>query len=152
MRISDVMASEVTTVSPDSSLSDAADLMRARRVRYLPVINRGRLVGLLSDLDLDAAWPSAATTLDVREIPYQLARVRVDSVMTRDVATVRPEAPILEAARLMRDWRIRALPVVRLGRVVGIVTEGDLLARIPALLDERESRRRDQGEPPAPDG
>lgn len=139
MRTGELMSSEVGTIQAGASLLDAAHAMRTRGVHHLPVTAEGRLVGLLSAEDLDAAWPSAATTLTRGEIHGALARVPVEAVMARDVVTLRPETPILEAARLMRDWSIRALPVVNRGQVVGVLTEHDLVAKIPALLGESHS-------------
>jgi acetoin utilization protein AcuB len=141
MRVRDVTAGQVTTIASDASLSHAADLMRARGLRHLPVVDHGRLVGLLSDLDLDAAWPSAVTTLTVGEIAHRVSQVRVESAMKRDVVTVRLETPIVEAARLLRDRRVGALPVVRRGEVVGIVTEGEILAAMAKLLEGSDARR-----------
>jgi len=137
MRVRDLIAGEVTRVAAEASLSHARDLMRVRGVRNLPVVDDGRLVGVLSDLDLDAAWPSAATTLTFGEIAYQLSQVRVDSVMRRDVVTVRPETPVVEALRLLRERRDRALPVVRRGEVIGMITESEILGVIPELLEGR---------------
>jgi acetoin utilization protein AcuB len=135
MRVRDVTAGQVMTVAAEASLSRAADLMRACGLRHLPVVDHGRLVGVLSDLDLDAAWPSAGTTLTVGEIASRLSEVRVDSAMQRDVVTVRLETPIVEAARLLRDRRVGALPVVRRGEVVGMVTESQILAAMAELLE-----------------
>jgi acetoin utilization protein AcuB len=141
MRVRDIIAAGVTTVAADASLSHAADLMRGRGVRHLPVVDHGRLVGILSDLDLDAAWPSAVTTLTFGELAYELSRVRVDAAMTRDVVTVRPETPIVEAARLLWDRRVRALPVVHRGEIVGMVTESEILAAMSELPEGSDPSR-----------
>jgi acetoin utilization protein AcuB len=141
MRVRDLIAADVTTVAADASLSEAAQLMRVRGVRHLPVVDHDRLVGVLSDVDLDAAVPSAVTTLMFGEIAYQLSQVRVESAMNRHLVTVRPETSIVEAARLLRDRKIRALPVVRNGKVVGVVSEREILAAMPGLLAGRDPAR-----------
>ena len=106
--------------------------MRRHRIDHLPVVERGALVGIVTATDLDAAAPSAATTLTVREVRDRLSRIPVSQAMTRDVIAVAPETPLAEAARLMRDRDLGALPVVRGDEVVGILTVSDLLAELQA--------------------
>ena len=132
MRVGDRAWRGIVTVSPAESLAAAAELMRRHRIDHLPVVERGALVGIVTATDLDAAAPSAATTLTVREVRDRLSRIPVSQAMTRDVIAVAPETPLAEAARLMRDRDLGALPVVRGDEVVGILTVSDLLAELQA--------------------
>ena len=132
MRVGDRAWRGIVTVSPAESLAAAAELMRRHRIDHLPVVERGALVGIVTARDLDAAAPSAATTLTVREVRDRLSRIPVSQAMTRDVIAVAPETPLAEAARLMRDRDLGALPVVRSDEVVGILTVSDLLAELRA--------------------
>jgi acetoin utilization protein AcuB len=124
------MAREPWTVEPDARISEAARVMSVRRVRRLPVTAAGsrgaRLVGILSTHDVWHACPAGRHPLSVVDWPSE-SDVPVHSVMTRDVLTVAPTTPIETAASLLRKHRIGALPVLDDGRLVGIVTESDLL-------------------------
>jgi acetoin utilization protein AcuB len=101
--------------------------MRRKVIRHLLVTEGERLVGIVTDRDIRLNLPSPATSLSVWEINYLLTKLTVGDVMTKAVITVEPERPIEEAARLMLERRIGALPVVSEGGLVGILTETDLL-------------------------
>jgi acetoin utilization protein AcuB len=134
------MSQDPVTIPPDISVPDALRLMRDRKVRRLPVLDRhGQLVGIVSDKDLLHASPSPATTLAVWEIPELLAKLKVDRVMTREVVTISEEAPVEEAARIMADRQIGGLPVMRGKTLVGIITETDLFKLFLQLLGGRRS-------------
>ncbi len=141
MLVGDRMSHPVITIPPDMPVVDALNLMRTEHIRRTPVVKDGKLVGIVSDKDLLNASPSPATTLSVWEINYLLSKITVEEVMTSDVITVTEDTPIEEAARIMADNKIGGLPVVRDGKVVGIITETDLFkiflemmgARIPGV-------------------
>ena len=99
------------------------------------VVHHDRLVGLVMADDLAAARPSAATTLSIGEVRGALARIPVESIMRRDVATIVPDTPIAEAARLMRDGR-GPLAVLAGDDLVGLVGAAELLSEV-----EREESR-----------
>lgn len=128
MRVGERMTRDVVTVQPEQSLDEAARLLKRHRTRYLAVVRKGRLVGMIADRDLMAAWPSPATTLTVGEIRFHLSRIPVKEVMTPEAITIAPWTPLAEAARLMRDWGLGALPVIKGGELVGILTDSDLVA------------------------
>ncbi len=128
MLIGDVMRRDLLTVSPATTLPEAVRLTRERGVRHLPVVDGALLVGIVSDRDLKRAMASPATTLEAHELAYALERVRMDELMTRAVITIAPMFPVEEAARLMVKEKISALPVTEGGRLVGIITETDVLA------------------------
>lgn len=115
-------------VDENDSMKVAMDILRDREIRHLPVLKGGdKLVGILSETDIKQASPSPATALEIREIYYLLDKVKVKQIMTRRPYTVSPNAPIEEAALVMREKKIGCLPVVEGGRLVGILTETDIL-------------------------
>jgi acetoin utilization protein AcuB len=121
------MSLSPTTVGPATSVSEAREVMRRKVIRHLLVTEGERLVGIITDRDIRLNLPSPATSLSVWEINYLLAKLTVGDVMTKAVITVEPERPIEDAARLILEHRIGALPVMEDGRLVGILTETDLL-------------------------
>ena len=127
MRVKEWMSVSPTTTGPKTSVSEARELMRRKVIRHLLVTEGERLVGIITDRDIRLNLPSPATSLSVWEINYLLARLTVGDVMTKAVITVGPERPIEEAARLILEHRIGALPVVSDGQLTGILTETDLL-------------------------
>jgi acetoin utilization protein AcuB len=127
MLVRDKMSSEVRTIAPDQSLRTARERMHKYGVRRLPVVEHGKLVGIVTDRDVRQAWASPATSLPVHESLYLLEHVTVAEVMTWKTVTVTPDTPLVEAARLLHDHKIGGLPVVEGGAVVGMITETDLL-------------------------
>ncbi len=127
MLVEDVMQTAVITITPKTSLPDAMRLVRHRGIRHLPVVEDDTLVGIVSDRDLKQAMASPATDLESHELRYLLDALTVDEIMTRAVVTVGRMFPIEEAARLMVTEKISALPVTERGRLIGIVTETDVL-------------------------
>ena len=127
MLVEDVMQAAVITITPKTSLPEAMRLVRHRGIRHLPVVEDDRLVGIVSDRDLKQAMASPATALESHELRYLLDAVTVDEIMTRAVVTVGRMFPIEEAARLMVTEKISALPVTERGKLIGIVTETDVL-------------------------
>ena len=116
------------SVDENDSMKKAMDLLRERDIRHLPVLKDGeKLVGILTERDIKQASPSPATALEIREIYYLLDKVKVKQIMTRRPYTISSTAPIEEAALIMREKKIGCLPVVDAGRVVGILTETDIL-------------------------
>jgi len=127
MRVRALMTGATITVPPDTPVLDARQLMAKERIRHLLVTDGGELVGIVTDRDIRLNMPSPATSLSVWELNHLLTKLTVDEVMTRSVMTVGPDREASDAARLMLDHRIGALPVVDGGVLIGIVTETDLL-------------------------
>ena len=128
MLVRDVMQTKLITASPQTTLPDALKLVAQRRVRHLPVVDSdGALAGIVSDRDLKQAMASPATSLEAHELLFLLDRLRVEQIMTRTVITIGPMSPVEEAARLMVQEKIGALPVMDGGELVGILTETDVL-------------------------
>ncbi len=139
MLVGDRMTPRPITVAKDTSVDKALQLMHSENVRRLPVVDKhGKLIGIVSELDLLKVSPSPATTLSIYEIPYLLARIKMEDVMTKDVLTVTEDTTLEEAARIMADNKIGGLPVVRDGKLVGIITETDLFKVFLELLGARD--------------
>jgi acetoin utilization protein AcuB len=136
------MRTQPITVAPQDSFRHAMALIRQRGIRHLPVVEGGRLVGIVTDRDLRQASPSPATSLDIHELHYLLERVAVREIMTSPVITVTPDTPIDEAARIMLQDRIGCLPVLRGTELVGIITETDILGAFVDLMGIRSRRTR----------
>lgn len=116
------------SVDENDSMKKAMDLLKERDIRHLPVLKDGeKLVGIVTERDIKQASPSPATALEIREIYYLLDKVKVKQIMTRRPYTISSTAPIEEAALIMREKRIGCLPVVDGGKLVGILTETDIL-------------------------
>ncbi len=127
MLVKDWMSKDPITITDDTSMMKAIHLMKQNRFRRLPVLQEGRLVGIVSDRDLKEASPSKATTLDVHELYYLLAELQVKDIMSRDPVTVSPEDTVEHAAQIMLENTISGLPVVTdQGDVVGILTQSDV--------------------------
>ncbi|HMK43151.1 MAG TPA: CBS and ACT domain-containing protein [Dissulfurispiraceae bacterium] len=127
MFVSDWMTSEVFTVMPDDSIARAANLMKERNIRHLPVVRGTELVALLSDRDLKEFSPSKATTLDIYELHYLFEKTKVKDVARMKPLTTTADTPIEEAAMLMHDAAIGCLPVLDTHeQLVGIITYKDM--------------------------
>jgi acetoin utilization protein AcuB len=123
VRVAERMTRTVLTIRRDATATTAWALMKVRRLRHLPVVDdRGRLVGIVSDRDLTQV-PFAPTRAG-QAVPIGMP---VERIMTAAVVSVRPDDDVGEAARLMWEHKIGALPVVEKGRLVGILSEIDLM-------------------------
>ncbi len=141
MLVGERMTRNPITTGPDATISDALAMMRREKVRRLPVVGKkGRLLGIVSEKDLLYASPSPATSLSVWEINHLLSRLHVSDVMTSDVITVTEDVFLEDAARMMADNKIGALPVVRGDTLVGIITETDLFKLFIELFGVRDNR------------
>ncbi|UYN89549.1 MAG: CBS domain-containing protein [Anaerolineales bacterium] len=135
-KVSDWMTKDVISVPSGTTLPEATALMREKHIRRLPVVENGQLVGIVTYGDLREANPSDATGLSIHEISYLLQRIGVEKLMTRKPYTVSPDTALTEAARLMLQHKIGALPVVKDGKLVGIITESDIFRAFMRLLDQ----------------
>jgi acetoin utilization protein AcuB len=124
--VRDWMTADVITAPPSMSLPEALQLMAQRNIRRLPVVDRGKLVGIVTRGDLRGAQPSQATSLSVFELHYLVGRIMLDQIMTRTPVTVTDTMRIQDAAKLMLQRKISGLPVLKDGQLVGIITESDI--------------------------
>ena len=139
MKVKDVMAKGPITIDPEAPLGTALDVMRTKQVRHLPVVDdAGQLVGIITDRDLrQAAFaPAVAEFLSVRAqrrlrvLGERLENLRVRDAMTWVVVQTHPEAPLAHAALVMSERRVGSLPVVDGGKLVGLLTERDVLGAL----------------------
>jgi acetoin utilization protein AcuB len=127
MIVSKIMTRNPIFIHPGLSLSDTRSLMDREKVGHLPVLNKSNeLVGLITRADLLKAGPSPATSLDMYEISYLLAKLTVENGMIKGVTTVRGDEVVEEAARIMADKGIGCLPVMKGALMTGIVTDSDV--------------------------
>ncbi len=125
--VKDWMTRDVVTIPPDMTLPEAHRLMEDKKIRRLPVLNEGRLVGIVTRGDIRGAEPSGATSLSIWEVNYLLAKLKIGEIMTTHPVSITADETIGEAARLMLEKKISGLPVVdNVGHLVGIITESDI--------------------------
>lgn len=129
-KVRDWMTPNPVSVGPKTTLPEAHKIMKDQHFRRLPVVDHGRLIGIVTLGDVREAGPSSATSLSIFELNYLLAQLTVDKIMTHNVISVAPEAAIREAADLMLQHDVGALPVVEGDQLVGIITESDIFRLI----------------------
>ncbi|PWB68594.1 MAG: hypothetical protein C3F15_16085 [Holophagae bacterium] len=135
MQVRELMSTDLVTLTEDETLAHAQGCMARGRIRHLPVVRDGKLVGLLTHRDLLAASFSILAEVDRGEQRRLFGTVPVVEVMHRDVVTVEPDLPVREAARILLKNKYGCLPVVGLaGELVGILTEADFLHLTVRLL------------------
>lgn len=140
MLVGSRMTPDPITITQDTPIDEALKLMRDKKVRRFPVVDRrGKLVGIVAERDILYASPSPATSLSIHEIHYLVSRIKVNEIMTKNVITVTDDTPLEDAARVMADNQIGALPVVHDGELRGIITETDLFKVFLELLGARET-------------
>ncbi|HEY7650877.1 MAG TPA: CBS and ACT domain-containing protein [Methylomirabilota bacterium] len=142
MLVGDIMRRDVVTVGPKTRWPEAMGLLGRRGIRHLPVLAEGRLVGIVSDRDFKVAMVPPGASRATLELTYLLDALTIGEIMTRTVITVTPEWPVEEAARLMTREKISALPVTQDGRLVGIVTETDVVGLFMRALGAAEPSSR----------
>jgi len=134
VKVKDKMTPNPIVIALDTTVAEAMQLMRDHSIRRLPVMNRGKLVGIVTERDLSEVSPSPATSLSVFEINYLLAKTKIKDILPKNsqVITVSPDTFIEEAARLMRAHKVGGIPVMENGKLVGIITETNIF---DALID-----------------
>ena len=154
MLVKDIMQRDVVTVTPDTRLPQVLRLLQPRGFRHVPVVDNGALVGIISDRDVKQAMVSlGGSGAAGPALEHAHERLTAAEIMSRAVTTVAPVFSVEEAARLMTTQRISALPVTEGGRLVGIVTETDVLglfaramgvlepsSRLDVVLPDQEAR------------
>ena len=110
MYVKDKMTANPYTIQPDTSISDAFSIMKDNGFHQLPVVKGGKLVGLLTEKELQNVTPSTATSLSVYELNYLLTKITVAQAMITNPITIEADALLEKAAVLMRSHDVRALP------------------------------------------
>ena len=138
MLVGERMSQPVISVSPETPIHDALAMFKKEHIRRAPVVQDGKMVGIVTETDLLNASPSPVSTLSVWEMNYLLSKVTVNQVMSRQVISVAKDTPIEEAARILADNKLGGLPVLDGDNVVGIITETDLFKVFLELMGARE--------------
>jgi acetoin utilization protein AcuB len=127
LTVGDCMTVDPATVAPKDSLQRVIELLRRRDIRTVPVVEAGKLVGIVTDRDVRQVAPAYPLFRDEDEIRRYTENLTVTAAMTADPMTVSPETPLVEAAKILETYRISTLPVVADLRVVGMLSVNDLL-------------------------
>ncbi|MFC1894021.1 CBS and ACT domain-containing protein [Chloroflexota bacterium] len=130
MYVRDIMTTNIVTVPSSTSIAQAKQIMDARRFRRLPIVDKGKLVGILSDRRLDELSPSKDPSISVLKMHYLLDKTMVKEIMQRDVVTVSPNMTVEASLAVAQGRKVGALVVVEDDRVVGIVTTNDFFYKI----------------------
>ncbi|MCP4359214.1 MAG: CBS domain-containing protein [Chloroflexi bacterium] len=129
--VKDWMTRDVTTITPDTGVLEAGNMMRENGIRRLPVMVDGRVIGIITHGDIREAKPSTSSSLSAWEMNYLLARFQISEIMSSDPLTISPDATIGEAAYLMYKNKISSLPVIDADEnLAGIITESDIFRMV----------------------
>ncbi len=142
MRIKDMMTKNPMTVDSETLVIDAQKIMKENNIRRLPVVDKGKLLGIITKHDLLEASPSPATSLSVHELNYLLSKMKVKEIMKKNPVTLTPDTPFEEALKIGQDKRIGSFPVVENGKLVGIATESDIVRFLTRALGIKEEGSR----------
>lgn len=130
MLIKDIMTTNVITVSPDTLMVEAGRIMEFHNIRRLPVVDKGKLVGIVTRERLLKDYPSQATSLSHWELNYLLAKIKVKDIMRKELVTVPPDITVEQGIAIAQKNKVGSLLVVEDGRLVGIATTNDFFYRI----------------------
>jgi acetoin utilization protein AcuB len=142
MRIKDMMTKNPVTADSETLVLDAQRIMKENNIRRLPIVDKGKLVGIITKHDLLEASPSPATSLSVFELNYLLSKMKVKEIMKKNPLTLTPDTPFEEALRLGQEKKIGSFPVVENGKLVGIATESDIIRFVTRVLGIKEEGSR----------
>ena len=126
MTVRDFMTEKLVTVTPQTPIFDAIDLMKKHDIHRLPVMENQKLVGLITQGVIQESMPSKATSLSVFELNYLINKTKVGDVMLTDVTTIEADALLEDAIKVMRTKSIGVLPVMEKNQLVGIITNNDI--------------------------
>jgi acetoin utilization protein AcuB len=127
MRVKEMMKKNHIAVEPNTLVLDGQRIMKKNNIRRLPVVEKGKLVGIVTKHDLLEAEPSPATPVSLHELNYLLSKMKVKEIMKKHPVTVTPDTPFEDALRIGQEKKIGSFPVVDNGKLVGITTESDIV-------------------------
>lgn len=130
MLVRDIMTRNVITITSDTYVLDAERIMEVNRIGRLPVVDDGKLVGIVTKNDVLKASPASTTPSNQRQLFYLMSKLTVKEVMKREVLTISPDTTIEKSVALAQKNKVGSLPVVEGGRVVGILTTNDIFYKI----------------------
>lgn len=134
MYVKSRMTKNPTTITANAPITDVVALMREKNLKRVPVVDGDKVIGILTQSDIQKVSPTKATSLSVFEVNYLLAKLTVNDAMTKNPTVIEAESLLEEAAVIMRQNRIGTLPVVENGKLVGIITESDIFDAFIDLL------------------
>lgn len=143
MKVQELMSKKVITIAPDDKIDRVFFLLNFEKIRHLPVVDRGKVVGMVSDRDMKRTLGALKKQIPVSkggEITVVIKSRQVRTIMKRGVITTAPNADASEAASIMAKRKIGALPVVQHGQLVGIITSTDILrgfVKLSSMLSGR---------------
>jgi CBS domain-containing protein len=135
LTVADAMTKDPVTLGPEDSLMKAVEVMRKRGIRRLPVVVADTLVGLLAEGDLKRAQPSALSDSE-EEFVRVMDETPISRIMIQNPMTTTEPVPLLDAAQTLHTTKFGALPVLRDGKLVGILTDSDLVGILVGLLSQ----------------
>jgi acetoin utilization protein AcuB len=128
------MSKNVITVDAEDSMDTATRLMKENKIKMLPVLKKGHLVGVITDRDLKRASASDATSLEIHELLYLLTRIKIKTIMSENPVTVADDYTVEETAEVLLRNKISGAPVVdQKGKVVGAITQSDIFRALISL-------------------
>jgi acetoin utilization protein AcuB len=134
MLVKDWMSTDVVTIDVSAKIQEAINMLMDHHISMLPVMEEGRLVGVVTDRDLKHASPSDACLLDFQNIMYHVSRIEVGSIMSTNPITVPPDLTIEETAEILLSHNISGVPVVdRAGQIVGVITKDNIFSALVSL-------------------
>ncbi|OAT81726.1 CBS and ACT domain-containing protein [Desulfotomaculum copahuensis] len=142
MFVREHMSTSPININPATPILEALNMMKKQKIRHLPVVEKGRLAGLVTERTLLTVSPSPATTLSVFEINYLMSKMVVKEVMIKQPIVIAPTASIEEAALIMREHKVGCLPVVENGQLVGIITQTDVFEAMIKIFGLRKAGTR----------
>jgi acetoin utilization protein AcuB len=134
MKVRDFMKTDVISIETKTSIMEAQNIMWKKNIKRLPVMKKGKLIGLVTKHMLLEASPSSATSLSVFELNYLLSKMTVDDIMVKDPITIHPDDPVEAAIWLGKKHGISTFPVVEDGKLLGIITEHDIAGVLSEVL------------------
>ena len=127
MLVGNWMTKDVISVDVNDSMQDAARLIRGHKIKHLPVMENGKLVGIVTDKDLKRASASDVTTLEIHELLFLISQIKISDIMTKDPITIPRDCTIDEAAQILLEHKLSGAPVVDdEGQVAGVITQTDI--------------------------
>ncbi len=141
MLVKNWMSKDIITINVNDPIVNAVNLLKDNKIRTLPVLKEGKLVGIVTDRDLKRVAVPEDVNLDCEEVLYLNTRIKIGEIMTKEPITVSPDFSVDIVARLMLDEKISGLPVVdEQGDLVGVITQGDICTVLITLMGDKETR------------
>jgi len=135
LKVRDIMSTDLVTLKEDDDLGLAENVMRFGRIRHLPVVKNGKLVGLVTHRDILSAQVSSLADISVEDVNELKVSIPASEIMKKDVETVGPDDPVLKAAKILKRNKYGCLPVVNDSKLVGIITEADFIDLVIRALE-----------------